>query len=88
MKNKPSAIPVRELAKIIDVHRNTIFAWLCHYSLAKYSYQVYTPKGTVETMFKLNRDSLFALKKYLSKKHTKYLTFLEYNMDKIKKYYS
>lgn len=87
MKNKPRAIPVKELAKIIDVHKSTIFSWLCHYSLAKYNYQVYTTKGTVENMFKLNRDSLLALKKYLSKKRIKYLTFLELNMDKIKKYY-
>lgn len=88
MRNRSNAIPVKELAKIIDVHKNTIFAWLCHYTLAKYNYQVYTSKGTVENMFKLNKESILALKKYLSKKRIKYLTFLESNMDKIKKYYS
>ena len=88
MERKINAIPVKELAKVINVHKNTLFAWMCHYSLAKYNYQIYTEKGTVENMFKLNKDSLSAFRNYLSRKRIKYLTYLEARMDEIKKYYA
>lgn len=87
MKRKINAIPVKELAKIIDVHKSTLFAWMCHYSLSKYNFQIYTEKGIVENMFKLSKDSISALRKYLSRKRIKYLTYLDARMEKVKKYY-
>lgn len=88
MNHKKRAIPVIELAKIINVNKKTLMSWLCHYSLTKYCYHFYLENGTVINMFTITNSSLTALKKYLSKKRIRYLDFLESGMAKIKKYYT
>ncbi|MBR6099203.1 hypothetical protein IKP85_05590 [bacterium] len=85
MKRKTKAIPVRILADIIDVHKNTLNSWLCHYSLTKYFFTIYTNKGC-ENMFVINKDSVNALRKYLSVKKRKYLAYFDARIDLINKY--
>lgn len=86
MGKRNSAISVRKLAKIIDVHKSTLSSWMCHYSLSKYYFQTYNDNGYVESMFTLNNNSITALRKYLSKKRIKYLTYFNARIDTIKKY--
>ena len=87
MSKKINAIPVNELADILNMHKSTLKSWLCHYSLTKYYFQMLTEKGGVENMFTINKSSIAALRKYLSHKRIKYLTYLDAGMDKIKCYY-
>ena len=85
MKKTTRAIPVRILADIIDVHKNTLTSWLCHYSLTRYFFSIYTNKG-YENMFLISKDSIGALRKYLSGKRKKYLAYLDARMDLINKF--
>ena len=87
MAKKTSAIPVKKLADILDIHKSTLKSWLCHYSLSKYYFQTLTERGGVENMFTLNKASITALRRYLSHKRIKYLAYLDARMDKIEQYY-
>lgn len=85
MSKKINAISVSDLAAIIDVHKSTLNAWLCHYTLNKYCFQMYTEKGVVENMFNVNNTSISRLRKYLSHKRVKYLAYLDARIDRIHK---
>ena len=77
MKYYKKAISVKELAKIIEIHYSTLLAWLCHYSLSAYLQIKPLGASKQEYLFKLNNDSINALKEYLNKKNKKYLNTLK-----------
>ncbi|MEE3349138.1 MAG: hypothetical protein VZR09_03780 [Candidatus Gastranaerophilaceae bacterium] len=83
MKYYKKAIPVKDLAKIIEIHHTTLLSWLCHYTLS--AYMQVKPLGDTknEYLFKLNNDSINALKEYLSKKNQKYLHTLKKKIRKL-----
>ena len=73
MMRKRIYISIGELAKIIKIHSKTLRGWLCHYSLAKFSKFHCRRDGKSEYGFLITKESVKALKKYLTLKKCKYL---------------
>ncbi len=65
---------VKELAEIIEVHYKTLASWMCNFNLSTFVYTKPLKYGKSEQYYKLNENSVNALKEYLKKKNPKYYT--------------
>ena len=76
---KSKGITLSELAKYINIHKATLSAWLCHYSLSKYVYTDILSNNVICSKFVVTKQYICALKKYLANKNKKYLKFFNEN---------
>ena len=68
------------LSQKINVHRNTLRGWLCHYSLAPYLKNIPTEsngKWKYKLGYKNNKRSMRALRAYLMKRNKDYAIRLD-----------
>ncbi len=75
MQTKKS-ISVKELSELINVHKTTLYYWLCNYNLAKYV-ENYNFNTFGEKRYLLTKESIKALRMYLFGKNTKYLLYFD-----------
>ena len=59
---------VKELAEIIEVHYKTLASWMCNFNLSTFVYTKPLKYGKSEQYYKLNENSVNALKEYLKKR--------------------
>ncbi len=70
-------IEVTRLAEKLGLHIKTLNAWLCHYSLWHYVESRPAEKKKPIKVYKLNENSINALREYLAKKRKKYLYYFD-----------
>lgn len=67
-------IEVTCLAKKLGLHIKTLKGWLCHYTLWQYVEILGSENHKPIQVYRLNENSINALREYLSKKRKKYLS--------------
>ena len=82
---KSTYITLKDLGKMMHIHTNTLNAWICHYSLAKYVSEKILWNSKAQKIFKLTKTSISQLGKYMAKKGGKYERSYERNKEKLEK---
>ena len=70
-------VKIKEIAKTLKVHNNTLNSWLGHYSLSKYVLEMLNEAGKLERYFRMSKTSAAVLRRYLTKKNRNTLTLFD-----------
>ncbi len=69
---KSKFINVKNLAKLLKVNPKTLKCWLCNYNLNKYKEEVCLKANQKEYYYRITKESMRCLKKYISQKGITY----------------